>query len=122
MHFAKTASVAALLGSAHAQIEPARQPRQPLGSGSELLTFNDTVSNPAFAADSTSISWISTDEDGVGVVVDDAGNLSLENFVTGNSSILVPADQVPSDYWEYWIRSDLEKVMFSTNVSQDSVE
>ncbi|KAK5938665.1 Dipeptidyl peptidase 4 [Knufia obscura] len=118
MHFAKTASVAALLGSAHAQIEPARQPRQPLGSGSELLTFNDTVSNPAFAADSTSISWISTDEDGVGVVVDDAGNLSLENFVTGNSSILVPADQVPSDYWEYWIRSDLEKVMFSTNYTK----
>ena len=105
---------------AHGQIDPARKPQQPLGGGTELLTFNDTVSNPAFTAKSTTISWISADVDGVGVVLDDEGNLSLENFVTGNSSILVPADQIPSDYWEYWIRSDLEKVLFATNVGPAS--
>lgn len=120
MHVGNVGSVAGLLSLAYAQIDPARQPQQPLGGGTELLTFNDTVSNPAFAASSTSISWISADEDGVGVVLDVEGNLSLENFVTANSSILVPADQIPSDYWEYWIRSDLEKVLFSTNVGRAS--
>lgn len=99
-------------------IDPPRKPRQPLGGGSELLSFNNTVSSPAFTAKSTSIDWISTDEDGVGVRLDADGSLVLENFVTGNASTLVPVDQVPSDYWKYWIRGDLQKVMFATNYTK----
>lgn len=112
MYLSKLLVAIALLAFGHAQVSPPRQPHQPLGGGSELLTFNNTVHEPQFRANSTSISWISAEQDGVGVVVDDEGNLSLENFVTSNSSILAPADRLPSDYWEYWIRSDLEKVMF----------
>lgn len=106
-----------LTGSVIAQIET-RLPRQPIGGGVQRLTFNNTVSSPRFRPQSTSISWISSDEDGVGVVLDDDGNLSLENFVTGNATVLVPAEQVPSDYWEYWIRSDLQKVLWATNYTK----
>ncbi|KAK5084569.1 Dipeptidyl peptidase 4 [Lithohypha guttulata] len=106
-----------LTGSAIAQTET-RLPRQPLGGGVQRLTFNNTVSSPRFRPQSTSISWISSDEDGVGVVLDNDGNLSLENFVTGNATVLVPAEQVPSDYWEYWIRSDLQKVLWATNYTK----
>lgn len=117
MYFSSLVTVASLLALACA-IEPARQPRQPLGGGEKLLTFNNTVSSPAFSARSTAISWISTDEDGVGVRLDTDGNLVLENFVTGNSSVLVSADRIPSDYWDYFIRADLQKVMFATNYTK----
>lgn len=105
------------LSLALAQVQPAREPRQPLGGGSQRLTFNNTVSSPGFSARSTAISWVSSDEDGTGVVRDGEGNLSLQNFVTGNSSVLVPADRVP-DYWEYWIRSDFQAVLFATNYTK----
>ena len=116
MYFYHTAALAGLLSLVCTQNIDPRQPRQPLGGGSERLTFNNTVSSPAFTPNSTTISWVSAEEDGVGVVLDDDGNLSLEDFVNGNASILIPADQMPSDYWEYWVRSDLQKVMFATNV------
>lgn len=96
-------------------IKPARQPQQPTGNGEKLLTFNDTVIEPVFTVDTLSIEWISGDEDGLAVILSDAGAITLENYATGESSTLVPADQVPSDYQEYWIRGDLEKVMFSTD-------
>lgn len=76
------------------------------------------MSEPAFTPKSTVTDWISTDEIGVGVRLDNDGNLVLENFVNRNSSTLVPADSIPSDYWEYWIRSDLQKVMFATNYTK----
>lgn len=112
MRLVQLLTAACLVVFTTAQIDPPRKPRQPLGGGSEKLTFNNTVSNPGFRSQSTSISWISVEDDGIGVVLDDDGNLSLENFVTGNSSILVSADKLPEDYQEYWVRSDLAKVMF----------
>ena len=96
-------------------IKPAREPRQPLGGGDKLLTFNETVIDGTLSADSQSLEWVSGDEDGLVVYLADSGALVLENFITRENSTLVPAEDVPEDYWEYWVRSDQAKVLFSVN-------
>ncbi|KAI1073718.1 dipeptidyl peptidase IV N-terminal region-domain-containing protein [Whalleya microplaca] len=108
---------ATLLHSAIA-IEPARQPHQPTGNGEKILTWNETmVSNP-FGASSTSVSWLSGGEDGEYIYRSGDGSLILENFITGENSTFVAADLIPSDTREIWIRSDLSKVLFSTNYTK----
>ena len=42
----------------------------------------------------------------------------MENFVTGESETFVAAEDIPSDTHGYWIRSDLEKVLFATNYTK----
>lgn len=100
-------------------IEPPRQPYPPSGGGDQLLTFNETVISPVLAAETLELEWVSGDEDGLVVYLSDTtGALTLENFVTQENSTLVPAEDVPADYWEYWIRSDLAKVMFSVSYTK----
>lgn len=101
-------------------IKPPRQPHPPTGSADgKLLTFNDTVVAPTLSADSLSLEWVSGDEDGLVVYLSEtSGALILENFITQENSTLVPAEDVPADYWEYWVRSDLSKVLFSVNYTK----
>jgi dipeptidyl-peptidase-4 len=105
------------LGSAVAVGVP-RQPQQPLGNGTRLLTLNETVPSARLRANTTSIDWFGGGDDGVGVTLSDEGDLILQNFITGNTSILVPASAVPSDYWEYFIQPSLERVLFSMNYTK----
>lgn len=107
------------LGSVVA-VDVPRQPQQPLGNGSRLLVLNETVPSPRLRSNTTSIDWFAGGEDGVGVTLSDDGDLVLENFISGNgdSTILVPASAVPSDYWEYFIQPSLERVLFSTNYTK----
>jgi dipeptidyl-peptidase 4 len=84
-----------------AAVEPARQPRQPQGGGDRIMAFNETVPTASYAATSMSVSWVSGEEDGQYITEDDDGALVLQSIVTGDSRILVEADAVPEDYWEY---------------------
>lgn len=109
--------LALALGSVIA-IDVPRQSRQPLGNGTRLLTFNDTIPSARLRSNTTSIDWFAGGEDGIGVTLSDEGDLVLQDFITGNTSILVPASAVPSDYWEYFIQPSLERVLFSTNYTK----
>lgn len=103
------------LGSA---IDVPRRPQQPLGNGSQLLVLNETIPSARLRSNTTSIDWFAGGEDGVGVTLSDDGDLVLLNFITGNSSVLVPESAIPSDYWEYFIQPSLEHVLFSTNYTK----
>ena len=71
-----------------------------------------------FGASSVSVSWLAGGEDGQYIYRDSDGALILENFVTGESETFVAAEDIPSDTTEYWIRSDLKKVLFATNYTK----
>ena len=105
-----------LLASA---ITPPRQPHQPLGNGSKLLTFNNTVQTPSFGASTRSVSWVSsTGVDGDYIYQSDTGAFVFENVVTGNQTTFLSADKIPKDYWDYWISSDSEKVLWAVNYTK----
>lgn len=108
---------AVLLGVA-AAIEPPRQPHQPEGNGTKILTWNETMVTGGFGASSVSVSWLTGGEDGQYIYQGDDGSLILENFITGESETFVAADDIPSDTYDYWIRNDLQKVLFSTNYTK----
>jgi dipeptidyl-peptidase 4 len=98
-------------------IEPARQPTQPVGKGDKPLLFNETT--PARLVSSlASISWISGDEDGKYMTEDDDGAIVTQSMVTGESEVVVPADEIPEDYWEYWVSPEADRVLWSTNYTK----
>ncbi|KAF2837030.1 hypothetical protein M501DRAFT_1018431 [Patellaria atrata CBS 101060] len=108
-----------LLLSGVCAIEPPRVPHQPLGNGTKILDYNQTTASPGvFRASSAAFDWAATEEDGQFVYVSTAGALVLESIVTGENETFVPADQLPADYWEYWIKPDLSKVLFSVNYTK----
>lgn len=57
-------------------------------------------------------------EDGQYIYEGEDGSLVLENFITGDSEVFVPADQIPSGYYDYFIRPDQSQVLFATNYTQ----
>ncbi|KAI0873407.1 dipeptidyl peptidase IV N-terminal region-domain-containing protein [Hypoxylon argillaceum] len=107
-----------LLQSSALAIEPQRQPHQPTGNGSKILTWNETFVNNPFGTSSISVSWLSGGDDGQYIYKAGDGALILENFITGESSTFVSADVIPDGLWEYWIHSDLSKVLFATNYTK----
>lgn len=111
--FGSVLLVAALAFSASA-IDPPRQPRQPLGNGDKLLTFNDTVLSPKFGSSSRSVQWIATGEDGQYITNTDAG-LVFESIATGSSETFVAADKFPPNTYDYSVSSDLTKVLFAAD-------
>ena len=108
----------ALLVPATQAIVPSRQPHQPLGNGTRLLGFNNTVVSSKFKPSSSSVTWFAGGEDGTFVQQASDHSLVLENIVTGSNRTLVPADRVPADSHDYWIRPDLKKVLFATNYTK----
>lgn len=99
-------------------IRPKRQPRQPTGDGDKLLTFNETVVESVFSVDYSDAFWLPGDEDGLVTYLSDAGFIILENYITGKREQLVSSENIPEDYWEYWIRPDCKQVLFSTNYTK----
>lgn len=114
----KLMSVGVLLPLSAAAIDPPRQPRQPLGNGDRILTYNETTPTALNRATSQTVSWISGEQDGQYVTVSDAGALLLQNIVTGENTTFVAAEHVPADYHEYWISPDQERVLYATNYTK----
>lgn len=94
-----------------------RSPSCPTGNGDRLLTYNETVVDPAFRPASTSFSWISGDEDGQYVLYTD-GALVIENIVTNSSETLVPADKVPQNAYDFTIKPDMSAVLWATDYTK----
>jgi dipeptidyl-peptidase-4 len=113
------ACVASLLLGSTAAIDTPRAPVAPAGSGNGSLTFNNTVIAPAFRASTLSVDWLPDEEDGLVVYQADSGALVFENYATGENDTFVAAENIPEDVYEYWIRSDQEKVLFATNYTQN---
>lgn len=109
---------AAVYAGASFAIDPPRPPHQPTGSGDRLVTYEDAMGG-SFAPRSQSVSWISGNgEDGQYISLDPDSGLVIESIVSGDTEIFVPADSIPEDFHEYWIRPDLEKVLFATNYTK----
>ncbi|KAH7027962.1 dipeptidyl peptidase IV N-terminal region-domain-containing protein [Microdochium trichocladiopsis] len=118
MRSTETLTALAVLLQAVAAIEPPRQPRQPLGGGDKIISWNDTMVNRLFRASSTSVSWLSGGQDGEYIFQAADGALILENFITSENETFVAADLIPEDLYDYSIRSDLQKVLFATNYTK----
>ncbi|TFK95382.1 dipeptidyl peptidase 4 [Pterulicium gracile] len=98
--------VCLLAASSVPAIEPPRQPHQPTAGGDNILNFNETYLRPAFGPSS------------IGIQQAASGALVLQNFITGENSTFVAAEQIPAGVVEFWIRPDLKKVLFATNYSK----
>ncbi|KAI2621325.1 dipeptidyl peptidase IV N-terminal region-domain-containing protein [Xylaria nigripes] len=118
IHVSRLIEAILFLTSTASAIEPPRQPHQPIGSGTKLLSWTETFVNNNFSASSVSVSWLSGGEDGQYIFQGNDGGLILENFVTGESSTFIAADAIPRGLHEFWIRSDLSKVLFATNYTK----
>ncbi|MBE3041638.1 S9 family peptidase, partial [Candidatus Bathyarchaeota archaeon] len=111
---------AALLGAAslsHA-IEPARKPHQPTGNSERLLTFNETSPSATIKPKSQTIKWTSAGGDGSHIATNDAGDLVLEDIVTGDSETFFPGDKLPEGMHEYWISSDAKRLLVAANYTK----
>ncbi|CAN9103396.1 unnamed protein product [Alternaria alternata] len=112
------AILAAALQLVHA-IEPPRMPHQPLGNGTKRLSYNETTDSPGSLTPSTrSFTWVGTGEDGDYIYTAASGDFVFENVATGESSTFISADQVPEDYWDYFISPDATKVMWAVNYTK----
>ncbi|CAN9247526.1 unnamed protein product [Alternaria alternata] len=112
------AILAAALPLVHA-IEPPRMPHQPLGNGTKRLSYNETTDSPGSLTPSTrSFTWVGTGEDGDYIYTAASGDFVFENVATGESSTFISADQVPEDYWDYFISPDATKVMWAVNYTK----
>lgn len=99
-------------------VDVPRNPYPPTGGGDKLLTFNDTVVDPAIAPSSMSVEWIATEEDGQYLYQDENGSLIIQNIVNNETDVLVSADQVPENAYTYFVKPDLSSVLWATNYKQ----
>lgn len=99
-------------------ITPPRQPHQPLGNGTRLLTFNETSVSSQFHVSTTSVAWVEGGDDGQYITRSSDGSLVLNNVVTAANSTFVSADKIPANVWDYTISSDLQRVLFATNYTK----
>ena len=104
-----------LVGPGAIAIQPPRQPRQPIGNGTRLLAFNNTVVANQFRASSRSVRW--QGEDGEYVFQSDNA-LVVENIATGENQTLVAADKMPPGVVHWQITPGMDKVLFATNYTQ----
>ncbi|KAF2138495.1 uncharacterized protein K452DRAFT_361175 [Aplosporella prunicola CBS 121167] len=93
-------------------ITPARSPDPPTGSGTRLLTFNESLFD--FSTHMDYYPWVATDEDGQCSYANDAG-LVIYNLATDAQKVLIPADKLPAGYSGHWLKPDLTKVLWATN-------
>ena len=106
---------AASLSSA---IDPPRQPQQPTGGGDRLLSFNETSPRATISPNSRSIRWTSAGGDGRYISANDAGDLVLEDIVTGDSDTFVAGDKLPKDMHEYTISADAKHLLVAANYTK----
>ncbi|KAF5004829.1 hypothetical protein FDECE_8673 [Fusarium decemcellulare] len=112
------AALLAIIPLGLAAIDPPRQPYQPVGSGDRLLTFNETSPSAKLRPSTLSVDWSSAGGDGNYIVLSDAGDLVLEDIVTGESKKFVAASELPEDLHEYWISSDATRVLIASNYTK----
>ncbi|KAF2750138.1 hypothetical protein M011DRAFT_396545 [Sporormia fimetaria CBS 119925] len=102
-----------------AAIDPPRQPRQPKGNGSKLLTYNITTDAPGQLSPQTrGLSWVGTGEDGDYIFSGDDGSLIFENIATGTQRTFLAADKIPADYWDFTISPDASRVLWAVNYTK----
>jgi dipeptidyl-peptidase 4 len=104
-HVARVLSWAVVLAGV-AAIKLVRHPQQPTGNGDKLLRFNDTIPESIFVTDELDMTWLGGDEDGLVVYLSYAGSIIRENYGTGEKQTLVPSENMPDKYWEYWIQTN----------------
>ncbi|KAL2687895.1 diacylglycerol pyrophosphate phosphatase [[Neocosmospora] mangrovei] len=116
----KSALVAllAFVSFGSAAIDPPRKPYQPVGGGDRILTFNETSPSAKIRPSTLSVEWSSAGSDGNYIVTNSAGDLVLEDIVTGKTSKFVSADKLPEDLHESWISSDATKLLIATNYTK----
>lgn len=98
-------------------ITPARSPWPPTGSGNHLLTFNETVPSASFSASTRTVTWLHSEKDDQFVVEAD-GALLLCIASENSNRTFIPSDQVPAGFYDYWISSDGERVLWATNYTK----
>ncbi|KAI5778450.1 extracellular dipeptidyl-peptidase Dpp4 [Geopyxis carbonaria] len=86
-------------------------------NGTKLFTYKDAFSG-AFAAQRTSLQWISADSDGTYVETDATSSLLFVNAVTGENSTFVDATKLGFEYYDYEIQPSRENVLFSANYTK----
>ncbi|KAK3313187.1 dipeptidyl peptidase IV N-terminal region-domain-containing protein [Apodospora peruviana] len=100
-------------------IEPPRLPRQPLGNGDKLLTYNITTGSPGpLRAATVSVEWVGGGKDGQFIKEAADGSFVFEDVVTGNQTTFLAADKIPTDYHEYWISPDATQILWSVNYTK----
>lgn len=116
----KTRLTAALLCAASlaSAIDPPRKPEQPIGGGDRLLTFNETSPRATISPKSRSVKWTSAGGDGRYISANDAGDLVLEDIVTGDSDTFVAGDKLPEDLHEYTISADAKHLLVAANYTK----
>ncbi|KAK3360530.1 dipeptidyl peptidase IV N-terminal region-domain-containing protein [Lasiosphaeria hispida] len=99
-------------------VEPPRFPRQPIGNGDTLLTYNSTVTSPgSLRSSTTSITWAGSTRDGEFTTRGSDGSLIFQDVVNGNQTTLLSATKVPANVREYWISADRAKVLWAVNAT-----
>jgi dipeptidyl aminopeptidase/acylaminoacyl peptidase len=102
-----------------AAIDPPRLPHQPLGNGTQRLTYNITTDSPGPLVPQTrALSWVSTGADGDYIFVGDDGSFIFENIATGSQRTFLSADKVPADYWDFTISPDASRVLWAVNYTK----
>ncbi|KAL4963696.1 prolyl dipeptidyl peptidase DppIV [Aspergillus stella-maris] len=114
----KLSALSLLLVSASQVSAVPWKPREPRATGSKRLTFNDTVINSALSPSSISVQWIATENDGEYVYQESDGSIVIESIVTNQSQTIVPAEEIPTDAYSYWISPDLSSVLWATNYTK----
>lgn len=99
-------------------ITPPRQPHQPLGNGTRLLTFNETAVSSQFRVEITNVAWLEGGDDGQYITQSSDGSLLFNNVATEANQTFISADKMPADAYDYTIGSDLQRVLFATNYTK----
>ncbi|SPO07240.1 related to dipeptidyl aminopeptidase B [Cephalotrichum gorgonifer] len=94
------------------------KPHKPGKGGGRLLTYNETTPSAKIRPSSQFIDWSSAGEDGQYITTNAAGDLILEDIVTGNSTTFLPGSQLPENLQEYWISADATRVLIAANATK----
>ncbi|KAF5017290.1 hypothetical protein F66182_10788 [Fusarium sp. NRRL 66182] len=99
-------------------VDPPRRPYQPVGEGDRLLTYNETTPSARLRPSTLSVDWSSAGGDGNYITLNSAGDLVLEDIVSGKATKFVTADKLPEDLHEYWISGDAKRVLVASNYTK----
>lgn len=91
-----------------------RPPRQPVGNGTKLLTFNNTVRTRGFSPYQKQIEWIKSPSDS-DLITFSIDGLEIQNAITNNKKVLIPFDKAPPSLSAYWLNPDQTKVLWAVN-------
>ncbi|KAF2431393.1 putative dipeptidyl peptidase 4 [Tothia fuscella] len=92
-----------------------RAPHQPTSNGSKLLSFTEATQGGSLYPSSKTFNWVQdVRRDGDHITIDSKGALVVENIVTQKQEVLIPSNKVPKPYRQYWVNTNLTKVLWAT--------